>query len=169
MSEEVQNEAEITAETVDETAGQIVETEPVALPDPLAEDTGQQTGGQKYRRGGRSQRMDALTWSGILVWAGVVMLADNLGFLTRLELRAAWTPWFLPFSAETWTVFFLGVGVILLAGVILRLLIPAFRHDVLGNAILTIIAFAIGLGRAELIWPLILIAVGVTVIMGKIR
>ena len=120
---------------------------------------------------GRSIRMDTLTWALILIWAGAVMLTDNFGYLTillsRINLRFAEVPWHLPVSSEVWTVFFLGLGVLLLLGVLVRLLVPAFRYDVLGNVILSIVAVAVALGRAELIWPLILIAVGVSIILWK--
>ena len=101
------------------------------------------------------------------------MLAGNLGYLTtllsRLNLRIADVPWQLPVSSEVWTIFFLGLGVILLLGVLLRMLVPAFRHDVLGNAILAIVAFSVSLWRVDLIWPFILIAVGVSILLRKVR
>ena len=122
---------------------------------------------------GRSEIMDSITWALILIWAGVVMLADNLGYLElylkRLSLRLADVPWHLPVSDEVWTVFFIGLGIILLFGVIIRLLVPNFRHDLLGNAILSIVAFSVAFGRADIIWPMILIALGVSIIVRKAR
>jgi hypothetical protein len=161
MTEEI--EVEIVDEIVDDT-----QDAEESLPDPRAEGIYHREEGKKHQNGGKSARMDSLTWACILIWAGAVMLADNLDFLTRLEVRSSGVPWGLPVSAEVWSIFFLGVGVILLVGVILRLLVPKFRYDVLGNAILTIVAFSIALGRAELIWPLILIALGVSVITRKV-
>ena len=100
------------------------------------------------------------------------MLMGNLGYLTRylerFDLRLADVPWHLPVSDEVWTIFFIGLGIILLLGVTIRLLVPNFRHDVLGNAILAIVAFSVALGRADIIWPLILIALGVSIIVRKV-
>ena len=151
---------------------QVGEPERVAgqepLPDPRAELDPPEGPSNTFRHH-QSARMDQLTWAAILVWAGVVLLLDNVGLLSQLfkRLNLPEVPWALPVSAEVWTLFFLGLGVILLLGVILRLTVPAFRHDVLGNAILTIVAFAVGLGRAEVIWPLILIAIGLAVIFRR--
>jgi hypothetical protein len=122
-------------------------------------------------KGGRSLRMDTLTWAFILIWAGAVMLMNNVGYLSRvlerLNLRLVDVSWPLPVSDEVWTVFFMGLGIILLVGVILRLLVPQFRHDVLGNTILVIVAFSVAFGRADIIWPLILIALGVSIVIRK--
>ena len=107
----------------------------------------------------------------LLIWAGVVLLASNLGILNVFTgvLNAfgipAWqVPWEMPFvSPGALPVFFLGGGVILLFEVIIRLVMPAYRSQVLGTVIAAIVFFALGLGNWNVIWPLILIAVGASI------
>ena len=110
----------------------------------------------------------------LLIWAGVVLLAGNLGFLdtfTDLLARLSIKPYDLPFdipfvSLEAWQVFFLGAGLILLFEIAARLLVPAYRKHVLGTLIGAIVFFALGLGSWDIIWPLILVAVGVSILLG---
>ena len=142
------------------------------LPDPREEGYRHLEAGSTHK-GGQSVPMDTLTWALILIWAGAVMLMGNMGVLASLLSRFKWrladVPWHLPVSDEVWTVFFIGLGVILLLGVIIRLLVPSFRQDILGNAIIAIVAFSVAFGRADIIWPLILIALGVSIIVRKAR
>ena len=110
----------------------------------------------------------------ILIWAGVVFLADNTGwlntineFLRPLGLQAAEFPFKLPFlRLETWSLIFLGAGILLLAEVVIRLLIPSYRKPVLGTAILAVVALGIGLGTWGLILPLALIIGGLVILLG---
>ena len=63
----------------------------------------------------------------------------------------------------------LGAGVILLAEVAARLLIPAFHRRVGGALIVAAVFIGVGLGNFfgwDLIWPFILIAVGVSILLG---
>jgi hypothetical protein len=110
----------------------------------------------------------------ILIWAGVVLLAANMGsldvftdFLARLSIRPYDLPFDIPFfSLGAWQVFFLGAGVILLFEILVRLLVPAYRRQVFGTFIGAIVFLALGLGQWAVIWPLILVAVGVSILIG---
>ena len=110
----------------------------------------------------------------ILIWAGVVLLASNLGILdafTRvmnlLPLPEYGLPFEIPFvGLTTWRLFFLGAGGIVLCEVIIRLVVPQFRKKVFGSLIGAIVLIALGFGNFEVIWPLILIAIGVSVLLG---
>jgi hypothetical protein len=148
---------------------EVIEDVPV-LPDPREEGNRRREMGWRYKSR-QSLRMDTLTWATILIWAGAVLLLANMGvlsgLLSRFDLRLVDIPWQLPVSGEVWTVFFAGLGVILILGIVIRLLVPSFRHDLLGNIILAIVAFSVAFGRADIIWPLILIALGVAIIMRK--
>jgi hypothetical protein len=141
-----------------------------SLPDPREEGNRRREMGWRDKSR-QSLRMDTLTWAVILIWAGAVMLLAIMGvlsgLLSRFNLRLADVPWQLPVSDEVWTVFFAGLGVILILGVVIRLLVPRFRHDLLGNIILAIVAFSVAFGRADIIWPLILIALGVAIILRR--
>jgi len=125
---------------------------------------------EKWRR----DPLGSVVWALILIWAGVVFLANNLGlldafndFFARLGLEAAEFPFPVPFmSLNAWSLVFLGAGVLLLAEVVIRLLFPAYRRPVVGTAIMAVIALGLGLGSWGLIWPLILIIVGLGIVLG---
>jgi low affinity Fe/Cu permease len=107
---------------------------------------------EKWRR----DPLTAAGWAAILIWAGLVLLADNLGFLTRFE------------RMEAWALIFIGAGLIVLLGVVIRLVVPEYRRPVTGSLILGAVLLAIGLGDllgTDLVWALVLIAIGVAVLL----
>jgi len=112
---------------------------------------------EKWRR----DPVDAAGWALILIWAGLVLIAMNMGILDSVKI--------LGYSVEAWSIGFLGAGVIVLLGVVLRLLVPAYRRPVMGSLIFGVILLGIGLGevtgRYEVIGALILIAIGVGVLV----
>ncbi len=125
---------------------------------------------EKYRR----DPLGAIIWACILIWAGVVLLLNQLGYLEAIKERlfatqAEWTLGF-PGDFSVWGLIFLGAGVLLLFEVLLRLLIPAYRKPVTGTIILAFVFIGIGLGnvlRWEFILALVLIAVGLSIIVGS--
>jgi hypothetical protein len=111
---------------------------------------------EKWRR----DPADAVVWALILVWVGVLLLANNAGWITQL----------LGESAEAWPVGFIGAGLIVLLGVILRLVVPAYRRPVTGSIIFGIILLGVGLANATDNWVVVLgpalIVVGVVALLG---
>lgn len=102
---------------------------------------------EKWRR----DPLSAAVWALILIWAGVVLLANNLGLLD-------WVPFF-----DAWALGFLGAGVILLLEAGFRMIVPAYRQPVSVNLIVGIIFVAIALGNVfdwACILPLTVIALG---------
>jgi Na+/H+ antiporter NhaD/arsenite permease-like protein len=109
--------------------------------------------GEKWRR----DPVDAAGWAAILIWAGLVFLAGNLGLLARFE------------RLESWGLIFLGAGLIVLLTVVARQLVPSYRRPVTGSLVFAVILLAIGLGGLvgwEVIWPLVLIVIGLAIIVG---
>jgi hypothetical protein len=107
----------------------------------------------------RNDPVNAAVWALILIWAGLVWLADNLNLIGLGDL-------------ETWSVIFIGAGLIILLGVLVRLAVPAYRRPVIGNVILGLIFLAIGLGDRfgwELILPLVLIGIGIAGFLAYFR
>lgn len=129
----------------------------------------EKTAEEKWER----DRLSALTWAAILIWAGVVLLAGNLGafdlisrFMERLPFGLGEGPiGFGFFPIETWAIFWLGAAAILLIQIIIRLLVPEYRRPVTGSLILVIVFLGMGIGRWECIFPLILIAAGVGLLL----
>ena len=116
---------------------------------------------EKYRR----DPLGTLVWAIILIWAGVVWLANNFGYLDRFRNLFSDLPFDFPFAREVWALFFLGAGVILLIEVLIRLTVPDYRRPVLGTFILAVVFFGIGLGSWQLIWPLVLIVIGLSILL----
>jgi len=119
---------------------------------------------EKWRR----DPLGSVVWAVIFIWAGLVFLASNLGYLDSLYSRASGIPGFgFPFRLEAWSLVLAGAGVILLIEVVVRLLIPAYRRPVGGTLILGFILIGVGLGDLiswSIIWPLIIIALGLSII-----
>ena len=107
---------------------------------------------EKWRR----DPLSAAVWAGILIWAGLVLLASNLGFLVRFE------------RLDAWALVFIGAGLIVLLEVVVRLLVPDFRRPVTGTLIFAIILLGVGLGNLVswgLVWPLVLVIIGASILL----
>lgn len=131
---------------------------------------------EKVEEKSSQDALSAVVFALILIWAGVVLLARNLGILdifesllNQLNLAELDLPWEIPFFGVTaWRTFFLGAGAIVLIEVVIRLVVPEYRRNVFGSIIGAIVLIALGLGSWNLIWPLVLIAVGIAILLGGI-
>jgi len=73
------------------------------------------------------------------------------------------------FEPAIWGIIMLGAGIILLGEAIIRLLVPSIKRRVVGTLVLGVVFIGIGLGNFfgwDLIWPFILILLGVSVLVG---
>jgi hypothetical protein len=107
---------------------------------------------EKWRR----DPLSAAIWAGILVWAGLVFLADNLGLLARIE------------RLDAWGLIFVGAGLLVLLEVVVRSLVPDYRRPVTGTLIFGIILLGIGLGDLigwGVIWAVVLIIIGLSILV----
>ena len=105
---------------------------------------------EKFRR----DPLNAAGWAFLFIWAGLVLLAENMGVLDNLRA-----------GLDAWSVIFIGAGVLVLLGVLIRLFVPAYRRPVGGSIVFGFILLGIGLGEVVgwiAIWPLILIGIGVS-------
>ena len=108
---------------------------------------------EKWRR----DPLGSLVWACILIWAGVVLLLETTGALSNLRdsLDLA--------KLEPWPVIALGAGLILLGEIVIRLTMPAYRRPIIGTLIFSVILIGAGaenITGKEVIWALILIALG---------
>ena len=121
--------------------------------------------------------LGALVWALILIWAGVVLLAGNLGafdlmsdFARRLPGDGVNLPFDIEFfPVEAWSVFWLGAAAILLLEVAIRLLVPQYRRSLVGTLILIGVFVGLGLGTWNCVWPLVLIGIGLSIILRQFQ
>lgn len=107
---------------------------------------------EKWRR----DPVDAVMWAVILIWAGFILLASNLKWFGGMD------------GIPTWSIGFMGAGVIVLLAVVFRLLVPAYRRPLAGNLIFAAILFGIGFGEVigwVVVGPLVLIAIGAGILL----
>jgi len=118
---------------------------------------------EKYKR----DPLNPIIWGVILLWAGAVLLLSNMGMLDSLLRRTLIAPAWAGRLAQGWSLVMLGAGVILLIEVAIRLLVPLYRHSIVGTVILAIVFIGIGLGDLvswNILWPLVLIALGLIIV-----
>lgn len=116
--------------------------------------------------------LSSITWAFILIWAGLVFLATNMGWFDQLGISIDQSWVFKSFedwnSLGVWNLVALGAGAIILLEAVARLLLPNFRRHVGGTLIVAAVFIGLGLGgwfSWSYLWPLILIAVGVNVLL----
>jgi hypothetical protein len=110
---------------------------------------------EKWRR----DPVAALGWALIFIWAGAVLLLENMGYLAQFE------------QLEAWDFILIGAGGVVLLQVLIRLVLPSYRRPVMGSLILAFALLAIGLGDAlptDVIWPVGLILLGLAVLVTAI-
>jgi hypothetical protein len=110
---------------------------------------------EKWRR----DPVYALGWALIFIWAGVVLLAENLGYLEGIE------------KLDAWDLILVGAGVVVLLQAAIRLLVPSYRRPITGTVILAFLLIALGLGGllpTGVVWAAALILVGLFVLLRAI-
>ena len=116
---------------------------------------------EKWRR----DPLGAAVWACILIWAGLVFLAENIGLFANLTVGDT--------AIEAWPIIFIGAGLIVFLEVLVRLAVASYRRPVGGTLVFAIILVGVGLGNLfgwTVVLPLVLIAIGVaTLLRGLIR
>ena len=118
---------------------------------------------EKYRR----DPLSVIVWAAILIWAGLALLAGNLG----LWGTGISGPGGAFAGMGTWSIIFIGAGLIILAEAVIRLLVPTYRRPITGTLIFAVILIGIGIGDRigwGVIWPLILVALGLGIVIGAL-
>jgi hypothetical protein len=110
--------------------------------------------------------LDVLFWAIVLIWTGTVLLAGNLGYLDRFAPSVGGVWWNWPFLPEVWRIVLLGAAALAGIEILVRLFVRRYRRNVLGYVVLVIVLVSLGVGRTEIMWPLILVAVGASILTG---
>ena len=104
-------------------------------------------------------------------WAGLVFLAANIGWLNALSTSFT-LPAGLSFAGmSTWSVIFLGAGVLIFIEALIRSFSKAYRSSTGGNFVLAAVFLGLGLGAIfgwNAVWPFVLIAMGVSALLGAL-
>ena len=102
-------------------------------------------------------KLDTIGWAAFFFWGAFVILAESTGY----SLKFTW--W-----SDAWGVFLAGAGVIVLVGTLFRLLLPEYRKGIAFGLIFGSILVGIGLGGWDLILPLLLAAMGISILIKAI-
>ncbi len=119
-------------------------------------------GGEKWAR----DPVSAFIWALIIIWVGVVFLLVNSAAEGETILGMD--------DSNAWAGIMIGAGVLIWFGILIRLVMPAHRRPIGGNIVLGTILVIVGAGEfikdedLEL-WPLIIIAVGISMLFGFFR
>lgn len=125
---------------------------------------------EKWRR----DPLGSIIWACILIWAGLVFLASNLGWLDAVITQTEEVTGVSAIDKviSAWSVVLLGAGIIIMVEVAIRLLVPAYRRPVLGTFIFGLVLIGLGLGDLinwNILWPLIIIGVGLSILARAFR
>jgi hypothetical protein len=118
---------------------------------------------EKRDEKGHQDPLSSLVWALILIWAGLVFLGDNLGLLDAIVADTQQIGDITIRQISTWSMIFLGAGVLVFVEALIRSFVPAYRSSTGGNFFLAAVFLGIGLGGLvgySLVWPFILIAMG---------
>jgi hypothetical protein len=114
--------------------------------------------GESWDEKWRRDPVEAAVWACVLIWAGLVWLAESVGLWSNL----------FGTGIQAWSIGFLGAGLIVLLGVAFRLVVPGYRRPVLGSIIFGIVLLGIGLGEIVnwvAVGAMVLIAIGVAILL----
>jgi hypothetical protein len=114
----------------------------------MVEETGtNQIGERKY--------LETIYWGVVLVWAGLVFIADSLGILPQTDHGDAWS----------WV--FLGAGLIALVAALWRATSPDWPSPTIWDYVWAGALLILGLAgflNVQIAWPMILLLVGVALL-----
>jgi hypothetical protein len=118
---------------------------------------------EKHEEKSHNDPLSSLVWALILIWAGLVFLGENLGLLDVVVADPIQIGEITINQIGTWSMIFLGAGVLIFLEGVVRTFVPAYRSSTGSDFFLAAIFLGIGLGGLigySLVWPFILIAMG---------
>jgi uncharacterized membrane protein len=119
----------------------------------------------------RNDRLDSIIWALILIWAGLVFTASNLGWLDSIRTSLTLPGGVSIVEMSTWSVIFLGAGALIFLEAVIRTFAKTYRSSVGGNFVLAAVFLGIGLSAIfswQAVWPFVLIAMGVSALLSAL-
>jgi hypothetical protein len=126
---------------------------------------------EKYRR----DPLGTIVWAVILIWAGLVFMADNMGYLILFQPVID----LLPTGRGTWDInvpfihfgaiqiFLFGVTLILATEIVIRLVVPEYRRPIFGSVVFLGVVLSLAFDNWDFFFPLLLIAFGVSILLRR--
>jgi len=109
--------------------------------------------GEGFEEKWQRDPIGAATGGLVLILIGLVLFAANQG----------WVQW-----GDFWAYFLVGLGLIFLVETAIRFAMPEYRRPVGGRLVVALVLIAVGLGGIfgfTRLWPLILIAIGLGILI----
>lgn len=119
----------------------------------------------------RSDHLDSIIWALILIWAGLVFMASNIGWLDSIRTNLTLPGGISISEVSTWPVIFLGAGALIFIEALIRTFVKSYRSSVGGNFVLAAVFLGIGLGAIfswQAVWPFVLIAMGFSALLSAL-
>ena len=119
----------------------------------------------------RSDRLGSIVWALILIWAGLVFTANNLGWLDSIRTTLTLPGGISIADVSTWSVIFLGAGALIFFEALVRTFAKPYRSSVGGNFVLAAVFLGIGLSAIfswQAVWPFVLIAMGISALFSAL-
>jgi hypothetical protein len=107
---------------------------------------------EKWRR----DPLNTAGWAALFIWAGIVLILQNVGRLEQFS------------PVQAWDLILLGAGGIVLLQVLVRLLVPAYRRPIIGSLVLGVFLVIAGLRELlpfDIAIPIALIFLGLAILV----
>ena len=126
---------------------------------------------QKLDEKNQRDPLSMAAWALILIWAGLVLLASNLGWLEQISSQVVLPEGINLGDVSRWALILIGAGVIVFVEAIIRTFVPAYRSSTGGSFFFAAILLGIGLSMIfswDLVWPFVLIALGLSTLISAL-
>ena len=105
-----------------------------------------------------SDQIDSVGWAAVFMLAGLILLAENIGYSAQFS-------WW-----DGWAVFFTGAGIIVLVEMAIRQLKPEYPNPSFWDLMFGIILLGVGLGGYTVwFWPVVLLFIGLVILLSVLR
>ena len=115
----------------------------------------EQNKGQAMDQQKERKFLEAIYWGGVLLWAGLVVIAESFGVLPQVA------------KGDVWSWIFLGAGLYGFLGIYLRVILSQYSSPTWWDYVWSSFVLAVGIGGfygVDLFWPLVLIIAAIALL-----